>query len=131
MFTADGIEVLDRPLKGNGHGGPRRNSGGDRTGYVKSEDVKDFDKARARHEAAKADKAELDFKIQSGEYVSVAAFRQATTTLIASFAQTMRSLPDNMERTIGLQPDAAEALGAGIDDALKTLADGLRMLAGE
>lgn len=125
----DGVEVLDRPLKaGNGHGGARRNSGGDRSGYVKTDEVVDYDKARARHEAAKADKAELDFKIQAGEYVPRAAYKQAAATLIATFAQTIRSLPDNMERRHGLAPEIAEAIGTDLDKAMQTLAEGLQML---
>lgn len=126
MFTADGIEVLDRPL--NGHGGFRKGAGRKSDDFVAPEEKVDYDKARARHETAKADKAELDFKIQSGEYVPRAAYRQAAATLIATFAQTIRSVPDNMERRHGLAPEIAEAIGADLDKAMQTLAEGLQML---
>lgn len=130
------IEVLD-PL-------PRR--GGRPKGYSPKKAKEAFDtgadtgdasdgyvaysKARARTEAAKADLAELDYKVKSGQFVSRVGVRQASATAFATIAQTMRSIPDNLERTLGLNPEVAAAVGASIDAALADLSETLQMMSG-
>ena len=121
MFTTDdGIEVFDRPL--NGHGGPRPGSGKKPNDYVKPKSVQDFDAARARNELAKAELNELEVKIKTNEYGSRAAFRQASATTLAALAQTLRSVPDNLERKLGVSPEVAAEVGIQIDAALNDLA---------
>lgn len=130
MFTDDGIEVLDRPLN-SGHGGARRGAGRRPNDYQPTDTELTFDKAKARNEAAKADMNELEYKIKSGQYLPRAAIQEAAATSIASFAQSIRSIPDNLERTLGVTPEVAEAVGIALDAALEELANEFRMMAGE
>lgn len=98
---------------------------------MKPEHVVDFEKERARNEKAKADLNELDFKIKSGEYVPRDAVRQAAATAFASVAQSLRSIPDALERKINLDPTTAEKIGAEIDRILDSLASDLEMMTDE
>lgn len=125
-FVHDDVEILD-PVPGR-----QRMPGGGRKprDYVKSEDVLDFEKARARHEAAKAANAELDLKIKTGEYVERVAVRQACATALASLAQTLRSLPDTLERKAGATPEQAKLAGEIVDNVLSDLADEFEMMSG-
>lgn len=84
-----------------------------------------FAGAKARKEAALAAKAELDFRVKAGQYVPRDAVRDAQAKAFQSIAQTMRSIPDNLERKLGLDPVAAESVGALIDAALGDLAETL------
>lgn len=115
----------DRPL--NNHGGVRPNAGRI-AGYVKPDEVKDYDKARARNESAKAELNELEVKVKSGEYGSRASYRQASATALSSLAQTLRSLPDNLERKLGIAPEVAAEVGYMIDNALSDLAVEFEMM---
>lgn len=126
------IEILDPIAPGNmnGHGGARAGAGRKSKDYVKPQEVVDFEKARARHEAAKADKAELDFKIQSGEYISRTAVVQATATAYAAVAQALRSLPDHLERRLAVAPEIAEEVSRVIDDSLNELANTFETMGG-
>jgi phage terminase Nu1 subunit (DNA packaging protein) len=110
------------------HGGRREGAGRPRT---RSAEAESFDKARARHEAAKAELAELDLKVKTGEYVARSAVRQAAATASASLAQTLRSIPDNLERRLGVAPEVAEEVGRAIDAALNDLADEFQMMTAE
>ncbi len=81
----------------------------------------EYTKARAKNEAYKANNAELDFKIKSGQYLPRIEVQQATATAFATIAQTMRSIPDNLERRLGVSPEVAEAVSAMIDDCMADL----------
>lgn len=140
LFTTDdGIEVLDRPLRQieddepvvqapRTHGGARAGAGAHAKGYVKPTAASEYDQARARNELAKAQLNELDVKIKTGEYGSRAQFRQASATAIAALAQTMRSIPDNLERKLGVSADVATEVGVLIDNALNDLASEFEMM---
>jgi hypothetical protein len=136
VFTEDGVEVFDRPLgavpdpRPSGRGGARPGAGAKPAGYVKPPEAVALDKARARKEAALAEKAELDLMVSKGEYGDRAAFRQAVAMVISSFVQTMRSIPDNLERRLGISPEVAQAIGTELDESLNNLADELEMIAG-
>ncbi|SPC17383.1 hypothetical protein CO2235_90257 [Cupriavidus oxalaticus] len=119
-----------RTSKGNGHGGARSGAGRKPKEYVKPPVLEDFDEARARNERAKADLNELEFKIKSGEYVSRAAVVQATATAYSTIAQTLRSLPDHLERRLALAPDIAEEIGRQVDESLAELADVFERMGG-
>ena len=119
-------EISNRPL--NGHGGARRGAGRKSADYEKPQEVKDFDAARARNEMAKAELNELELKIKSREYGPRTAFRQAAATALASIAQTLRSVPDNLERRMGVSPEVAEEVGKQIDAALDDLASEFEMM---
>lgn len=90
-----------------------------------------FAKARARKESALADLNELAYKVKSGEYVARAAVQEAAATLLASLAQSLRSLPDNLERKFHLAPDVAAEVEAVIDGSLADVASGLEMFSSD
>lgn len=137
--TADGIEILDRPLRQTveedepapaprTHGGARAGAGAPAKGYVKPKAASNYDEARARNELAKAELNELEVKTKTGEYGSRAQFRQASATAIAALAQTLRSIPDNLERKLGVSADVAGEVGVLIDNALNDLASEFEMM---
>ena len=115
---------------GGRHGGARRGSGPKPAGYVKPAEVVDYDEARARNEAAKADLNELELSIRRGEHVERAWVCQCTAAALATLAQTLRSVPDNLERRLGLNPETAQEVGLMIDNALGDLATQFEDLAG-
>lgn len=90
----------------------------------------EYSKARARSEAAKADLAELDYKVKSAQYVSRAAVKQACATAFSTIAQVVRSIPDYLERSAGITPAAAQAASLTCDAALLDLSNALEMLSG-
>lgn len=89
-----------------------------------------FARSRARKESALADMNELNYKIKAGEYVERAAVREASATLLATLAQSLRSLPDNLERKFHLPSDVAEEVEKVIDGALAALASDMEMFSG-
>jgi hypothetical protein len=129
---ADDFEILDALPAGNsrGHGGARKGAGRKPKDHVPSKDKTDFDAARARNEAAKADMAELEYQIKSGQYVSRDAVKQACATAFASLAQGLRTIPDNLERKLGLGGEACEAVGEIIDEALANLSGEFELMTG-
>lgn len=112
------------------HGGYRPGAGRKPGDYEKPEEGKDFDRAKARNEAAKAGLNELELKIKSGEYLSRSAFREAAATLVAELAQGLRSIPDTLERKHGLPAASVLLVETTIDDAMKTIAYGFEMFTG-
>ena len=128
-LSPDGSVAPARSRSG-GHGGARANSGPKPAGYVKPPEGQDYDKAKARNEAAKAGLNELELKIKSNEYLSRTAYREASATLLAELAQGLRSLPDTLERKFGLSPEALLHVEKTIDEAMQGVADGLELFAG-
>ena len=128
-LSPDGSVAPARSRSG-GHGGARPNSGPKPAGYVKPPEGQDYDKAKARNEAAKAGLNELELKIKSNEYLSRTAYREASATLLAELAQGLRSLPDTLERKFGLSPEALLHVEKTIDEAMQGVADGLELFAG-
>ena len=106
-----------------GHGGARLGAGQKPAGYVPPKERIDLDRERARNEKAKADLNELDLAVKRGEYVLRAEVRQATATALSALAQTMRSVPDNLERKLGVAPEVAQEVGVLIDAALDEVAN--------
>ena len=117
-------------VRPSGWGGARRGAGAKPQGYQKPEEQLDYDKAKARNEAAKAALNELDFKVKSGEYVSRAAVRQATATVMASLVQGMRSLSDNLERQ-GLPPEWCVKVDEAVNASLSEVGAELELLGGD
>lgn len=113
------------------HGGARANAGRKPKGYVKPQEVDDFEKARARNESAKAGLNELKLKIDSKEYLARSAFREASATLLAELAQGLRSIPDTLERKHALEPRVVQEIEAVIADGLSTVAAGLELFVGD
>lgn len=113
----------------NGHGGYRPGAGRKPAGYKPPQEKVDLDAAKARKEAAQADLYELDLRIKSGQYVDRAAVQQATATALATLAQSLRSVPDYLERVLGVSPEVAEEVGRAIDSAMDDAATEFQKLA--
>lgn len=78
--------------------------------------------AKARKEAAHAAKAELEFRVKAGLYLPREAIKSALAEAYQTVAQALRSIPDNLERKLGVSPDVAEAVSSAIDEAMGELA---------
>lgn len=113
----------------NGHGGRRAGAGGKPAGYTKPVEAQELDRNKARHEGHKADLAELEYKIKSGQYVDRAAVRQASATTMATLVQTMRSLSDNLERR-GISPEICQMVDVEVNAALEQVGKDLAVLGG-
>lgn len=92
-------------------------------GYVPPPERIEYEAERARNEKAKADLNELDLAVRRGTYVLRAAVQEAAATALAAMSQTMRSVPDNLERKLGLAPEVAAEVGVAIDAALNEVAN--------
>lgn len=112
----------------NTHGGARANSGrkpnADRTAADEA-----FSAARARRERANATRAEIALAAEARELIRRDAVQQAAGTALSVLTQTLRSVPDNLERTHALQPEIVEALAVAIDAALSECAAAFRTMA--
>jgi hypothetical protein len=118
-----------------GHGGarpgprpPRAAVGGDTLNAERNATRADFEAERARHEKIKADEREFEFEIRKGEYLPRDAQRSAAATALAVLTQSLRSIPDNLERSLGLAPEAVESISVQIDDALAEIAAAFRAM---
>lgn len=109
-------------------GGKRAGAGRKPASYRPPPEKLELDEARARHEQIKAERAELALQTELKQWVSRDAYREASVRLIAAFAQSIRSIPDTLERDLGLAPAVIEAIGVHLDDALETLADEMQNL---
>jgi phage terminase Nu1 subunit (DNA packaging protein) len=118
---------MTTPTVPNTHGGRRANSGRKPVAERTTDDER-FSAARARRERANASRAEIALAAEGGALVSREAVRQACATLLAVVAQSLRSVPDNLERTLALQPEAVEAVALQIDAALTEAANALRLI---
>ena len=121
------IEILD-PV--SSHGGARKGAGRKPAGFEKSDATMSFEEARARNEAAKASLNELELKVKSAEYVAITSVVQSMATAYSAIAQTLRSIPDNLERKINLDPAVAEEISRVIDESLAGLANEMELLGG-
>jgi phage terminase Nu1 subunit (DNA packaging protein) len=113
------------------HGGARKGAGRKPAGYTPPPERVDLEIARARNELAKAELNELELAIKRGEYVSRIAVKQETATAMATMAQTLRSVPDNLERKLGVSPEVAMEVGLLIDNALNDIALAFEQVVGD
>lgn len=120
------VDIIDAP----GHGGARKGAGRKPAGYEKPPEKVQYDEWKARSERATALQRELDLKVNEGKYVARDAVVQATATAYASVAQTLRSIPDHLERRLGIAPELAEEIAKQIDETLSTLADEFELMGG-
>lgn len=90
-----------------------------------------YARAKAKKEAYLANLAELEYRTKSGEYVSRDAVRQASATAFAAIAQALRSIPDNLERKLGVTPEVSEAVSLLLDEAMAELASDLQRIHAE
>lgn len=112
-----------------GHGGARENTG-DRYGSSPERTAArlDFEEQRARHEKAKADRAEFDLEVERGRHLPRAVVAAASATAIAAFTQSMRSIGPTLERTLALPPETVESIERSIDEALLSLSEQLEQM---
>ncbi len=132
FFTSTGDVLL---IPDGRNGGARMGSGRKSAAELAAQDAELEDEgvdtyavSRARKEQALADKevvlakkAILDYEIQAGSYVPREAVVRAAATGYATVVQAMRSIPDNLERRLGLDPTVTEAIEIAIDEALADL----------
>lgn len=101
-----------------GHGGYREGSGRKAGDDEKSTAQQDYDNEKARHEKIKADEREFKLAALKGEYVERSAVQQASATALSVLSQSLRSIPDNIERSHALAPDVIDAIAQMVDAAL-------------
>lgn len=69
-----------------------------------------------------------ELQVQDGELVQAVELERSIATAFSAIAQAVRAVPDNLERRAGCGPEAAEAVGALLDEAMSALADKLAQL---
>lgn len=114
----------------NGHGGYREGAGRKPEGYVPPEGRLDYEIERAAHEKVKREQREFKLAQERGEYVSRAAIRQASATMLALLSQ-IRSIPDTCERQHALAPEVVQGIQDTIDATLQEVATALKAMAGD
>lgn len=112
-------------------GGFREGSGARAVGYVPPKARVDFEAERAEHEKVKREQREFALAKEKGEYLPREAQRQAAATALAVLTQSLRSIPDNLERTMSLAPEVVEAVAVQIDAALSEVATAFRTMSGD
>lgn len=78
-------------------------------------------KAKAKRETFRAHLTEIELRQKSGELYERGEVLRVIRTTIAIFAEQMRSLPDKLERAVGLTPSQAELAEAEVDAQLVEL----------
>jgi multidrug resistance efflux pump len=116
------------PFHGGAHGGARSGAGRKPSDYELSQARADLDEEKAKHERSKRLRSELQYQIDLGKVVSRQAVQQASATALSVMAQSLRSLPDNLERKLGLSPAVTEQIEQTIDAVLTDLAAALAAL---
>lgn len=87
-----------------------------------------FAEGRARKELANAQKAEVDAAIALGAVVDRIAVREACAKAFAACSQSLDSIPDDLERTLGVEPDVTIRVRDLIDAAKAALAADLQKM---
>ena len=113
-----------------GHGGARARSGG------KSKHVRDsteeshieYTASRAKKESFAAKMLEHNFNVESGKYVPRAEVQRAAAVAFATVTQTLRAIPDNLERRLGISPEVAQQIAFQIDEIMGDLSDDLEKM---
>lgn len=72
-------------------------------------------RAKAKHEAYRANLAELDFRKRSGELLERVDVETASARMHAFLSQSLRNLPDDLERRCGLSPENVQFVQDYID----------------
>lgn len=111
-------------------GGYRPGAGRKPEGYEHPEGRADFERERAEHERVKREQREHKLAVERGEYISRAGVQQAAATALAILTQSLRSIPDNCERQLALDPATVEMIQAQIDDSLSEVAAAFRAMSG-
>jgi Protein of unknown function (DUF1441) len=115
-------------------GGARPNSGPKPSGYVPpdlTQDQANFERERAEHERVKREQREFKLATDKGEYLHRDHVAQASATALSVLTQSLRSIPDNLERVCSLTPEQAELAQQAVDSALSEVATAFRAMAGD
>ena len=91
----------------------------------------EYEEWKAKNERAKALTGELEFLKESGQWIPRDAVRMRSATAFATASQTLRSIPDNLERRFSLSPEVVEAVGNLIDDILSDMSVELEQMCDE
>lgn len=90
--------------------------------------VQEYNQARAKRETAAAikedilaKKAILEFEVQQGNYLPRDAIISAVARAYSALSQGIRSIPDLLERRLGLDPSICVKIGEIQDEALASL----------
>jgi phage terminase Nu1 subunit (DNA packaging protein) len=127
MFEEDLFSDEPR-IPGGKNGGVRPNSGRKKGTKPEVDDYKLYAQSRAKKEEALAGREALKLEIETGKFVPRDDVRQASATAFAAISQTLRAIPDNLERRLGLQPEVAEEVSRLIDEAMGVLSEDLRIM---
>lgn len=114
-----------------GHGGYRPGAGRKPDDYEPTEDEASLNALKREHEQVKINERAFKLAREQGEYLPREAVRQAAATALAVLTQSVRSIPDNLERTLSLPPATVEAVALQIDQALSEAAASFKAMAGD
>lgn len=115
--------------EGIGRGGFREGSGRKRGDHEVPAARADYETERAAHEKVKREQREFKLAQERGEYLPRAIHQQAAATALAVLTQSLRSIPDNLERVLALPPETVEAVAQQIDSALAECAASFKAMA--
>ena len=124
----------DTPVPPPGRGGKREGAGrkpGTKTARDKQTgetQAAKYAEGRARKELAQAQKAEVDAALALGSVVDRLAVREACAKAFAACSQSLDSIPDDLERTLGVDPDVTMRVREQIDAAKAALAADLKRM---
>jgi hypothetical protein len=111
------------PIPGQ-HGGTRAGAGRPE-GFSPSADSSNQHamllRAKVKREFYKAQMAEVEYRLKTNELYERGEVLRVIRTAIAIFAEQMRSLPDKLERSVGLTPSQAEMAETEVDNQLEEL----------
>lgn len=85
---------------------------------------------RAEHERIKREQREFALEVEKKRYVLADEVRQKATQCLAELAQTLRTVPDNLERE-GLSIDWCQKVEAVIEAAMTTAAQNMSLMTPE
>ena len=127
MEDADLFEESPR-VPGGKHGGSRPGAGAKKGGKSEAETYKEYAEGRAKKEKYLAETTELEYRRKAGLLVPRDEVKRATATAYAHISQTLRAIPDNLERKLALSPEVVEEVGRLIDDAMESLSVELEVM---
>lgn len=127
MTDSDLFDEAPR-IPGGANGGKRPGAGRKKGTVVDQDEYAIYAKARAAKEKANAGLAQIELLRKEGAFVPREEVQQATATAFAVISQTLRAIPDNIERRLGTTPELAEEVGKLIDTAMADLAADLEVM---
>lgn len=117
-------DLFEEPVVPGGALGGKRPGSGRKKGVstaTAEQTYKQYAEGRAKKEQYLAETTELEYRRKAGMLVPRDEVKRATATAYAHISQTLRGIPDNLERKLALAPEVVEEVGKLIDDAMDTL----------